>query len=370
MVLFLLAAGWVCYVLFGYPLLLVALNRRTPPPHAKRFEPKTVTVLLAVHNGERWLRSKLESVLALDYPRELLRVLVISDGSTDHTVAIAEEFSGCGVDCIAVPKGGKALALNAGLACAGSDIIFFTDVRQPLERQSLRELVANFADPRVGVVSGELIIREGNSLSEVNVGLYWKYEKWIRVQLSRLDSGLGATGCIYAMRRDLTRPLPAGCLLDDVFLPLCAFFQGYRVLLDTSARAFDEPSKLESEFRRKVRTLAGVYQLIGYFPELLGPKNRMWVHFVSHKLGRLLVPWALIVVAVTAFWLPAPWSYGMVLGQICFYGLAVLDLVIAESSPFKRGTSPVRTFVVLMAASLMAASIVVRPAGNLWKSTR
>lgn len=368
--LFLLAAGWVCYVLFGYPLLLMALTRKTPAPTAKRFEPKTVTVLLAVHNGERWIRNKLESLLALDYPRELLRILVVSDGSTDQTVAITQEFGGRGVDCIAVRKGGKAMALNAGLERAKGEIILFTDVRQPLERQSLRELVAGFADPRVGVVSGELIIREGDSLAEDNVGLYWKYEKWIRIQLSRLDSVLGATGCIYAMRRELTRPLPPGCLLDDMFLPLCAFFQGYRVLLDTHARAYDEPVTLESEFRRKVRTLAGVYQVIGYFPELLGPRNRMWIHFVSHKFGRLLAPFALMIMAVTAFGLAAPWSYWMAAGQALFYGLAAVDLVIPESSPVKRFTSPIRTFVVLMAASLVAASILVKPAGAFWKPAR
>ncbi len=108
---------------------------------------------------------------------------------------------------------------------------------------------------------------------------------------------MGATGCIYAMRRELAAPLPEGTLNDDMYLPLEAFFRGYRVILDDSALAFDYPTPLASEFRRKVRTLAGVYQIVGSYPALLGPRNRMWIHFFSHKLARLVMPWAMIVAA-------------------------------------------------------------------------
>ena len=364
---FVLATAWVLYVLFGYPLLL-SLAARRQRPIEKHFTPRTVTVLLAVHNGERWLKDKLLSLRALDYPPEFLRILVLSDGSTDATESIAASFQPYGIECISLPKGGKAKAINAGLQLATSEIVFFTDVRQPLERQSLRELVACFADPSVGAVSGELIIRDGATLAETNVGLYWKYEKYIRTRQSRIDSVLGTTGCIYAMRLALARPLPGDCLLDDMFLPLCAFFQGYRVLLDTSARAYDQPSSLHSEFRRKVRTLAGVYQVIGYFPALLGPANRMWIHFVSHKLGRLLVPFALLAILVSTFGLPFPWNIGLAVAQAAFYGLAAWDVAVGESSRLKPVTSSARTFVVLMTASLAAGSILFRPPGSLWKT--
>lgn len=370
LILFLLAMGWVFWVLFGYGILLAVLARGNRVEPVQQFVPRSVTVLLAVHNGERWLRDKLNSLLALDYPAELLHILVISDGSTDQTAAIAKTFAGRGVECLEVAKGGKAAALNAGLERAQGEILFFTDVRQPLDTGSLRDLVSYFADPTVGVVSGELIIREGNSLAEANVGLYWKYEKWIRTKLSRIDSVLGATGCIYAMRRSLAKPLPPGCLLDDMYLPLCAFFQGYRVLFDSKARAYDQPTSLDSEFRRKVRTLAGVYQIIGYFPALIGPKNRMWIHFISHKFGRLVVPFALLILAISAFFLPWPLNLLMVAGQVCFYGLGLADLVLSEASGLKRITSPIRTFVVLMAASFAATSILFRPGDSFWKPTR
>jgi hypothetical protein len=218
----------------------------------------------------------------------------------------------------------------------------------------------------VGVASGELFILEGETQEEAATGLYWRYEKSIRKHLSALDSVLGATGCIYAMRRELAVLLPPDTLLDDVYLPLAAFFRGYRIVLDEHARAYDSPTSLRTEFRRKVRTQAGVYQLMRAYPALLGPSNRMWIHFVSHKLGRLLLPFALIVLAISSFWLPP-----MVLAlQLFFYGLAAIDLAVPEGWRAKRLTSPVRTFVVLMLAAFFAASILFRPGLDIWTDAR
>jgi cellulose synthase/poly-beta-1,6-N-acetylglucosamine synthase-like glycosyltransferase len=271
---------------------------------------------------------------------------------------------------IELPRGGKAAALNVGLSRAKGDILFFTDVRQDLHPQSLPNLVSCFSDPRVGVASGELIIRAGAGTEEASVGLYWKYEKWIRVQLSRIDSVMGATGCIYAMRRELAASMPPATLVDDMYLPLAAFFRGYRVILDQSALAFDYPTQLAGEFRRKVRTLAGVYQVIGQYPALLGPRNRMWLHFVSHKLARLLMPWALLVALVASFALPDPYRVWAIAAQALGYGLAVADTWVPEGAALKRLTSPLRTFVVLMGASLCAVAILFVPARMLWGQTR
>ena len=220
------------------------------------------------------------------------------------------------------------------------------------------------------MASGELVIRAGPGLEEASVGLYWKYEKWIRKQLSRLDSVLGATGCIYAMRRQLAAPLPEDTLNDDMYLPLGAFFRGFRVILDDSALAFDYATPLASEFRRKVRTLAGVYQIVRFYPALLGPRNRMWIHFFSHKLARLLMPWAMIAAAVASFGLPAPWNVWAIGAQAAACILALLDVWLPANFPLKRLTSPVRTFAVLMTASLCALGILFVPPRVLWKETR
>lgn len=369
--LFLFSLAFCAYTLFGYPLLLGLLARWRTRPVRKAAWPATVSVILPVYNGERWMAAKLESILALNYPAELVEILVVSDGSTDATASIVGGFMGrAKIEFLAVPKRGKAAALNAAMARASGEILFFTDVRQQLQPDSLANLIACFADPQVGVASGELVIRAGAGLEEASVGLYWKYEKWIRKQLSRLDSVLGATGCIYAMRRHLASPLPEGTLNDDMYLPLGAFFRGLRVVLDDSALAFDYPTPLASEFRRKVRTLAGVYQIVGFYPALLGPRNRMWIHFVSHKLARLLMPWAMIAAAVASFGLPAPWNVWAIGAQAAAYILALLDVWLPASFPLKRLTSPVRTFAVLMTASLCALAILFVPPRMLWKETR
>jgi cellulose synthase/poly-beta-1,6-N-acetylglucosamine synthase-like glycosyltransferase len=363
-----LCGGFVLYVLFGYPLLVRWLSRRSARPVRKSFTPRSVSVLLPVRNEAALLKRKLETLRALDYPRELVEIIVVSDGSTDDSAAIAERFGGIRV--LEVPSGGKALALNAGLDAARGEILFLTDVRQDLDPAALRELIAHFGDPAVGVVSGELIIRAGETSAEANVGAYWKYEKWIRGRLSEIDSVIGATGAIYAMRRDLARKMPPGTLLDDVYLPLCAFFAGYRVTFEPRARAYDYPTSLPGEFRRKVRTLAGNYQLLTVFPALLHPtRNRMWIHFLSHKFGRLLVPWALLGLAVASAFLPAPWFPLLLIPQAAFYGIGLLDSAVPEGTLLKRLTSPVRTFLTLMAASACAVSFFLVPPETLWRGT-
>jgi cellulose synthase/poly-beta-1,6-N-acetylglucosamine synthase-like glycosyltransferase len=253
---------------------------------------------------------------------------------------------------------------------ASGEIVFFTDVRQRLDPLALRYLVDCFADPEVGVATGELVILDGRTKEETNVGLYWKYEKWIRRRLSRIDSVLGATGCIYAMRRSLipmARPMPPGTLLDDVYLPMLAFFAGYRIVMEERARAYDEPTGLETEFRRKVRTQAGVYQLIGQFPALLGPKNRMWLDFVSYKFGRLLLPFFMLGMAGGTFRLPEPW-FGMAAGaQGLFYLLAAANRWIPQSNILKRLSAPASAFVVLVGAALCAVSILFVGPERLWR---
>jgi len=312
------------------------------------------------------MRQKLDSIFALDYPHDLLQVIVVSDNSTDDTEKIASAY-GNRVLLLRNPNHGKASAINHALAHSTGDILFMTDVRQIIDSDALKILVACFDDPEIGVASGELIMRKSGSTEEENVGLYWEYEKAIRRRHSNIDSVIGATGAIYAMRRELARPLPESTLLDDVQLPMGAFFQGYRVLFVEPARAYDVPTTLNKEFDRKVRTLAGVYQLIKHYPQLLGPRNRMWFHFMSHKVGRLLLPFLLITMLIASHLLPYPWNFVAVGGQLSFYAVAALDPWIPPS-PIKKASSLARTFVVLMLAALCATKILFRPTQSLWKT--
>lgn len=362
--------AFIAYVLAGYPLLLAIVARAFPRPiHKHEWFPR-VSVIVPVRNGAAWVERKIRSLLASDYPANLLDVLIVSDGSTDGTEELVTHYPGSRVALLALPPGGKATAVNRGLAQAKGEIIVLTDVRQEFDAAAIKNLVACFADPNVGVVTGELIIREGNTLEEQQTGLYWRYEKWIRRNLNRVDAMLGATGSIYAIRRELARPIPPGTLLDDVFLPFAIAFQGYKIYFESDAKAFDLPTGLEAEFWRKVRTQAGVYQIIGRFPGLLWPCNRRFVHFLSHKVGRLLLPFALFVALLSSVALPSPYRSFAIAGQTIFYGMALMDPFLRNDTVLKRITAVVRTFVILVAAAGCAVVVFFLPATKLWRETR
>jgi poly-beta-1,6-N-acetyl-D-glucosamine synthase len=366
---FLLSFSLVFYVLAGYPILLAFLARYFGKPIAKRDLIDSVSVIIAVRNGERWLRRKIDSVLALNYPPEKMEIIIVSDGSTDGTEDIARSFAARGVRLLIVPPGGKPAALNAAVPQATGNLLLFTDVRQILDRDCLKCMVACMADPSVGVVSGNLKIQRGDTLEEESTGLYWRYENAIRHNLSKVDSMLGATGPICMVRRSLYVPIPPDSLLDDMFLPLSVHLAGYRLVLEDRAIAVDEPTLLVSEFRRKVRTQAGNIQLMGMLPGLFTKRNRMRFHYISLKIGRLLLPYLLATMLVSSFGLPGSWR--MVAGaQIIFWLLALADPLVPRNSILKRGTGLARAFAVLVFSAVAALKILFLPARSLWVEAR
>ena len=364
---FVLAMAAMIYVLFGYPVLLAWLARRARNPVHKDDKLRTVSFVIVVYNGEKFLERKLKSIFSLNYPRELMDVLVVSDGSTDRTDEIARSFAGQGVRFLRVPHGGKAAALNAAVPLVSGEILVLNDVRQTLDPDCLRKIVACFGDPKVGSVSPRTVIVQGDSHEEATTSAYWRYEDWIRQRLTRIDSTFGYSGAFAAMGRSLWTPLPPGTLLDDVYVPLKAFFRGYRILYEPTATMYDFPTVLHSEFRRKVRLQAGLYQMLRMMPELLSSRNRMRLHFLSAKYGRIVIPYCMIAVLVATFGLPPFWRALATWGQVLFYGLAALDPLVPDRLPLKKLTSPVRTFVVLMAASLAAVRVYFVTPTSLWK---
>jgi poly-beta-1,6-N-acetyl-D-glucosamine synthase len=367
---FLGALALIFYIIAGYPILLGLLARFRGKPVHKCRQQKSVSVLIAVHNGEQFIADKLESILRLDYPRELVEIIVVSDGSTDRTVSLVQPFLSDGLTLVEVLRGGKCAALNEAMSRARNEILLLTDVRQTVAPDSLQLLVDCFADPSVGVVSGELKIRAGRNSGEASTGLYWRYESWIRKQLSRVDSMFGATGPFYAIRRELMVPLPPDILLDDMYLPLAAFFKGYRLIQEPRAEALDYPTSRSVEFRRKVRTLAGNYQILMAYPSLLGPRNRMWFHFVSYKLARLVLPWVFLLLFLSSWFLPDPWKWPVVGGQVLFYFLAFVDPWVPDALSLKRLTSMARTIVAMLLAAVWALSVLFVPPKSLWKDTK
>jgi poly-beta-1,6-N-acetyl-D-glucosamine synthase len=317
----------IAYVFVGYPILLVLWRRVARRPVKKRYQEPTVTVVMAMHNERTYVESKIRNCLESDYPGDKLQVVVSLDAPTDGTDDVLREFEGR-VDLVYCQvRGGKAQALNRGLVVARGEIVVFADAKQRFERSAIRELVANFADESVGAVSGELVLLDAEGKEATNgVGLYWRYEKMLRALESDIHSVPGATGAIYAIRRELFKPLPPGAILDDVVVPMRIVLGGKRAIFDPTARAYDAVIENPTdELERKKRTLTGNYQLFTGMPELLLPwRNAIFVQLLSHKAGRLIVPYCLAALFISnAFVTDGPYRICMSM-QVGWYLMAVI----------------------------------------------
>lgn len=389
--LFWVSALAIGYVYLGYTALLVVWAKLRPRAIRASAGPAAdtprVSIVIAARNEAARLPARIENLLALDYPSDRRQILVVSDGSTDDTLHVLSRYADA-VQPLVTPPCGKAAALNVGVAHATGDILIFADARQMFAPDALRALVAPFVDPAVGGVSGELLLdceasevagrrgvmerrstngdrrtrgdsgpgrrwdvdRRGRLASTIadGVGLYWRYEKQLRRLESAVGSTLGATGAIYALRRGLYRPLPDDTILDDVLTPMRAVLAGYRVVFSDQAIAFDRAAPdAHTETRRKVRTLAGNIQILGQEPRLLLPiVNPVWLQYVSHKVGRLIVPYALLTLFASSLALAdRHLFYALALGGQCaFYLLggygAWLDCVATRPA---HASQPERT---------------------------
>jgi cellulose synthase/poly-beta-1,6-N-acetylglucosamine synthase-like glycosyltransferase len=313
-------------------------------------------LLIVAHNEEALIGKRIQSALTVDYPAEKLEVLVICDGCCDATMAIARAQADERIRVLELPtQMGKAAALTRGCAEARHAILVLADVRQSWERDSLKLLVENFADPSVGAVSGNLVLeRPPGALA--GVGLYWRYEKWLRGQESRFYSMVGVSGSVSALRRELFRPIPQGTILDDVYWPLQVAMQGFRVVLDERARVYDRlPQSSRDEFRRKVRTLSGNFQLLGLLPAALLPwRNPIWVQYLSHKMVRLVVPWALLAMLATSLPLEATIYRLAFWSQVVFYLAGLIAFRWKAAARRVRLASVAASFLVLNAAAWLA----------------
>lgn len=355
---FWLSVALILYTYAGYPLWLWLRRRWRARPVQLGQELKTVSVVMVCRNEEDALSSKVENLKSLDYPRDLIQIVIVSDGSTDGTNRILEghEQRGDLRALILTDHGGKAQGLNAAMEVATGDIILFTDARQKLEPGALRRLVENFGDASVGAVSGELMLgNPAEGESSRGVGLYWRLEKTVRSLESASGSVVGATGALYCARRNLVPVVPSGTILDDVYTPMMVVRQGYRVIFDPRARAWDRPNLGgQREFRRKVRTLTGNYQLLQLAPWLLSASNGLRFELVSHKLLRLIVPFALLGTFLISMFLPEPVYRIAFLVQVVFYALGILSVLSDRLGFLGRVADASRTFVLLNTAALVA----------------
>ncbi len=356
-VLFWLGAAFVLYVYFIYPLILAVLAKFLPERSytADQFT-GSFSVVLVAFNEAGTIGRRLEELTGLIASSELeAEVIVVSDGSTDDTAAIARKLQGSLVRILELPRNvGKARALSAGCALARNEVIVFADARQSWCPQALRLLLKNFSDPTIGAAGGDLVVQSAPGLMG-GIGLYWRYEKWLRKQESRVHSTVGVTGAISAVRRQLFHPIPQGIILDDVYWPLLVAMQGFRVVHDEHAYAYDRfPEKTWDEFKRKVRTLSGNFQLIGRLPGALVPwKNPVWFQFLSHKLSRLLIPWALLAMLGLGAVLRGPVYQFAFWSQIAFYATGLVGIGLGPRASL-RPVSAAASFLVLNSAAWLA----------------
>ncbi len=242
--LFWLSVFFILYVYLGYPLILTGMARlRRKPVEYPPYFP-SVTVLIAAHNEQAVIASKLENTLALDYPLENLQIIVAADGSEDRTAEVVKSFEAWGVELTYQPeRRGKMAAINRAMSRVRRELVLFSDANNLYARDALRELVKPFSDPTVGAVSGSKnILGSGDGLTKAD-GLYWRYEFYIKAQETRLGSCTGVSGEILAVRRNLYQSPPDGAINDDFFIALGMLRQGYRLVYRPEARSF-EPSSL------------------------------------------------------------------------------------------------------------------------------
>jgi biofilm PGA synthesis N-glycosyltransferase PgaC len=346
----------IFYAYLLYPIWLFLRARLHPRPVGRKSISPKISIVIAARNEGKHLEEKLHNLRRLDYPSELVETLVVSDGSTDQTSDILSNVSDSRVRSILLAvHGGKAEALNRAIEVVNGEIVVFMDARQRVATDSLKALVESFADPAVGCVSGALMLADGEEASPRGVGSYWQLEKAIRFWESTGGSAVGATGALYAVRRSLIPHLPAGIILDDVFIPMEVARRGARVIFEPRALAWDSlPSNPKQEFRRKVRTLFGNYQLVRISPWLLTAANPLRFEFISHKVCRLAVPFALIGMILSSVFLSG-FLYRLPLAAaIGVATLGALAFVRVPLGNVSRLTDIALAFVLLNTAAIVA----------------
>jgi biofilm PGA synthesis N-glycosyltransferase PgaC len=354
----------VAYTFVGYPCAIAVLARLRPRPVRRGAVRPSVSLLIAAYNEEQTIARKLDNALKVDYPPERFEIVLASDGSTDATCEIASRYEARGVRVLPFPvRRGKPSVLNEAIPQCRGEVVVLGDARQLYELGAIVALVENFADQTVGAVSGELHLanRASAGVGE-GVGFYWRYEKLIRRSESALDSTVGATGAIYAIRRALFEPIPWDTLLDDVLIPLRIARRGYRVVFEPRAKAFDEVAERPGhEFTRKVRTISGNLQLFVRETWLWSPRqNRLWLQALSHKLLRLAAPFGLAaLLAASVALAPADGLFrAALLAQLAFYGAALIGAIGGPASRRRCFAVPY-AFCLLNVTALAAVAAFV-----------
>src|SRR3984957_11548258 len=371
---------WVClaliaYVYIGYPVLLASgiLGKRRPV-HVASVAP-AISVIIPAHNEEKGIRNKLSNLLSVDYPKDKLEILVGSDGSSDRTEAIVEEFADSGVRLVkSRERIGKSAIQNELVTRSSGAILVFTDADCLLTPAALGLIVQNFADPTIGLVTNCAVILNRDATGVVaSEGLYWRYERWLRLQESERGMLAMASGSLFGMRRDLWKPLDAN-VGDDFVLPLQVAQAGYRCVMETGTSAeIIMQSESHSMLNMKMRVISKDLRGLLQNRSCLNPfhTGRVAIGLWSHKLLRWAIPYFLIGLVVSNLILAGHRPYGILLAaQASFYIASVAGMVLGTRR-FRLPFSVAHSFCLVNLAALLGTlhCLSLRTTGQ-WKTVR
>jgi cellulose synthase/poly-beta-1,6-N-acetylglucosamine synthase-like glycosyltransferase len=374
---FVCCAGAVAWVYAGYPAFVALVAKVRPRPRQRRLVVVPVSVIVAAHDEEAAIGSKLDNIRASDYPPSAVEIVVASDGSVDRTCDVALAH---GADHVLdLPRVGKARALNAAAEIASGEILVFTDADSLLEPRALPELVAAFADPDVGGASAtEVRALPANGAAVARgEGLYWRYEHWLKRLEDRIGSTVSACGGLYAIRRSLIRRLDVLDGSDDFLISSAVVAAGRRLAFEERSRiALELPREGRREFARKVRVMnQGLRAAFSLGPLLLPWRGGLYgVQVVSHKILRRFVPFFLVGLFVSTAWLaPRGWGWTALLAfQCALYTLAAVGFAGRKRAWGRRRVFWVPYYFCLAnaAAAAAVASIVAGVRYTEWEPDR
>ena len=369
------AFAFLAYLHFGYPALLWILGKIRPRPVRRGDFTPSVDLIIGAYNEEAILRAKIENCLALEYPAGKLTVTVASDASTDGTHAVVGEYAGRGVRLVVSPRRrGKAANFREAVSDLRGEILVFSDAGSLYRPDTLRKMMRNFADPKVGLVGGRIRYLNPDATSVARgEGLYWRYEVFLRRAESTVGSAMVVSGAVYAIRRELYRPV-ADHLPDDFMSPLNVLDRGRRVIYDTETEILEKmATSTRAEMATKIRIVSRNLAALMSMRHLLSPLRDPLValQLLSHRLLRWLVlPVAGVQLGANALLLGRPLYDLLFAGQVLFYLLAAAGYLLDRAGRRSRLTYIPFYFVLVnlaAAAGVWQRLFSVRAAGGVWE---
>ena len=327
-VVFWLSGLTVVYTFIGYGILITLLARFVNRPVLRQPITPSVTLIIPAYNEDAVIAEKLDNCLKLDYPPDKLEIMVVADGSNDRTCEVVSGYTPHGVKLLhQLERRGKIAAMNRAAPFALGEVLVFSDANAILEPQAIRMLVANLADRKVACAGGEKRIKRAASVQAQGEGAYWRYEAYLKRLDSKINTAIGAIGELFAIRRELYQPLDDDLLIEDFVMTMKLVAQGWRVVYEPGAIAWEEASpSLAMEWRRRVRMAAGGFQAIGRLKDMLNPLHGLAaIQYISHKVLRWLAPFFMMATFVANLGLLRLTFYRWTMAaQVIFYALALL----------------------------------------------